>query len=893
AHKSVESGYLFVLGKNFSELYDEWYNFHLARLQRQKGDEPSGTPLSKLNKIFKKGTVTRWEISPRAEFAAVVTNDQGKEKIWVVNLATGKKKKIYKHGYRRQDNTYDYNYPVIAWNTRGQELTVVFEDKSIPTYILYNATEDKKTEKQIMTRIERVLSVNYSDNGRTAVLSAIRNGQTDIMTFDFRSQSQRLLTNDIYDDFDARFVRGKGIVFSSNRPDVSLERVTANKPFSFANNYDIFYFPDYTSPKTLKRLSNSPSNESMPDAYDTAYFSCLTDENGILNRNAVYLDSIFQHIRVAVSYIDTTIRQNDTFYFAQNDTNVISLPERLRNDSNLSGIDTAFVYRDTLYVYPLTNFSENILAYQMPSKTGQLYEMFYSGNKYTLNENPVPTDIPNRTVTRSKNSSIKRKQAPMNSSQLLKNKRIDVFSEYPVFKSEPGQDTRVFEEGTPQDTTKKTVRAEYFQTDFPAPEIKPGIAGGESGQSADADKRRVKFSSATLYFLTFTPDYVIPLQIDNSLMNSPYVPYSPNDQNGIYNPVLRGMFKIGLSDMFKDYRLVGGVRVLASFRGAEYFLSFDNVKKRLDKRLMFFRRGEVQEFGYSFYRTTSHELRGELRWPFSETQSVRFSGFGRQDKNTYLSGELISLKQPTEATYWGGGKAEYVVDNVIPRGMNLYNGTRLKFYTEFFNAFNKKNTMFTVVGADVRNYTKISRQIIWANRFAAASSIGQSKIVYFLGGTDNWLFPNFNDQNIVDPEQNYVYKAQATNMRGFDQNIRNGSSYAVLNSELRVPIFKYLFNKPFRSQFFENFQVIGFADAGTAWTGVNPFSIENAYNKRIIQETPFTITVTSLRDPLVYGYGFGFRTLLLGYFMRLDYAWGIEDEVNTGRKVYFSLGLDF
>ncbi len=138
-----------------------------------------------------------------------------------------------------------------------------------------------------------------------------------------------------------------------------------------------------------------------------------------------------------------------------------------------------------------------------------------------------------------------------------------------------------------------------------------------------------------------------------------------------------------------------------------------------------------------------------------------------------------------------------------------------------------------------------------------------------------------------------MYKAQATNLRGFDQNIRNGSSYAVFNSELRIPLLKYLFNKPFRSLFFENFQVIGFADAGSAWTGVNPFSIENAYNKRIIEEVPFRITITSLRDPMVYGYGFGFRSVLAGYFLRLDYAWGLEDDIQTPRKTYISVGMDF
>jgi hypothetical protein len=43
----------------------------------------------------------------------------------------------------------------------------------------------------------------------------------------------------------------------------------------------------------------------------------------------------------------------------------------------------------------------------------------------------------------------------------------------------------------------------------------------------------------------------------------------------------------------------------------------------------------------------------------------------------------------------------------------------------------------------------------------------------------------------------------------------------------------------------------------------------------------------------VIGYGFGVRATLLSYFIRLDYAWGIEDRVQQDKMTYISLGLDF
>jgi outer membrane protein assembly factor BamA len=130
-------------------------------------------------------------------------------------------------------------------------------------------------------------------------------------------------------------------------------------------------------------------------------------------------------------------------------------------------------------------------------------------------------------------------------------------------------------------------------------------------------------------------------------------------------------------------------------------------------------------------------------------------------------------------------------------------------------------------------------------------------------------------------------------MRGFDQNIRNGNSYALINSELRIPIVKYFYNRPLKSSFFENFQIAAFADAGTAWTGSDPYSNENSLYKRIIYNGPLKITVISVGEPMVSGVGFGFRTTLLGYFIKVDHAWGFVAGKNVDTVTYISLGLDF
>jgi outer membrane protein assembly factor BamA len=130
-------------------------------------------------------------------------------------------------------------------------------------------------------------------------------------------------------------------------------------------------------------------------------------------------------------------------------------------------------------------------------------------------------------------------------------------------------------------------------------------------------------------------------------------------------------------------------------------------------------------------------------------------------------------------------------------------------------------------------------------------------------------------------------------MRGFPQNIRNGNSFAVFNSEIRFPVFKYLANYPLSKSFFDNFQIVGFFDVGSAWSGATPWSSRNAYDNNIIQQGPITITIDANRPPIVAGYGFGIHTQLLGYFVRFDWAWGLENGKVQPYVFYFSTSLDF
>ncbi len=384
--------------------------------------------------------------------------------------------------------------------------------------------------------------------------------------------------------------------------------------------------------------------------------------------------------------------------------------------------------------------------------------------------------------------------------------------------------------------------------------------------------------------------------------------------------------KVGVTDLFEDYRIIGGFRLPLGLDGSEYFLDYHSFKKRLDKRFMAYRKvtknqGLVEvdpdRIIEAEGKVVTNLLHMTLSWPFSVTSSLRFQAGYRGDRIYFSAENLETLLLADNQENLFNTKLEFVYDNTYEVALNILNGSRFKVYNEFFKPFRAyltdseldvsfKNTGWVgVMGGDFRHYQKIHKQIVWASRFTAAKSYGTKKLIYYLGGVENWLkdpTKQFNQLTPIAEDQDYLLQSITANLRGFRYNIRNGSSHALLNTEIRIPIFSYLINSPIRSELIRNFQVVGFLDAGTAWEGFSPFTEDNRYYTvtRPVQDlesannsNPVIATVNYFRNPIVYGYGVGFRSKVLGYFVKMDMAYGSDSGAKTPRTWFISLGTDF
>jgi len=850
-NRSASAGFLNVLGTNLNALSYEWLDFYKTRFSEDahNGDLPDSQLIKLKNR--KGREFLRARMSPDGNYIAYTSNSEGQIRVMLYDVQRNRTKKIYQTG-AKLGQIEDYTFPVLSWHPSSGILTMMMEYKGQLRFSLY-PLDTKKWEHQTIEQLDKALDYSYSDDGLNLAVSGVAHGQSDIFIYNLVANTLEQITNDRADDFSPRFIdHSTRIVFTSNRRDLSIKSQTDNQLQQ--QNQDVFIY-DYAkkSDHLIRLAENIQVDHLQPDRLNDNKYYFLGDDNGLRNR-----------------------------YVAE-------------FDSTIAAIDTTVHYAFQSKSYPLTHYNRNILDQSFSKSTNEWTSLIFSNGKFRLargavNETPpiskpLPVTSFRNRLTRDlakqdslrntptnptpvAQSAIFQNQSTAQRNGLASTKNVVNINNY-LFESEKNSADSI---AKPHTTTKSVAKDPVTGRDLDTPPLR-------------------------VYVPSFYINYLAS-QVDFTFLNTSYQTFTGGAV--YYNPGFNMLFKVGTQDLFEDYRVIGGVRFGSNFESNEYLLSFENLKKRLDKEIIFHR--QVYQTTTSDYtsvvKATTQELFYLLKYPFSQVNAIKATINGRVDDYHYLSTDLVNMNKPGVTKFWSGLKLEYVFDNTRMLGINLYEGTRYKLFGEYYQQVNGDWSDVFVVGADFRHYQPIHRTLILANRFAISSSFGGSRLIYYLGGVDNWInfsknVPTFDTSMPIDTTQAFVYQANATNMRGFSQNIRNGNSFAVFNSELRWPVFRYFANRPINSDFLNNFQIVGFFDLGTAWSGPSPWNKKNHLNREVIKNGPLVIVIDKGNEPIVAGFGGGLRSRILGYFVRADLAWGIENHVILPRIFYLSLSLDF
>jgi len=844
-YKNVDDGFLYVTGKDLKDVLKEWQEFYKEEYSADKAlpayDENT------LRKSRKEQIIQQVKVSPGGEYIAYVTNDWGRKRIWIYDQATGKQKIIFRAEPRFEQVT-DNTYPVLAWHPGGKILTFISDVKSDLVIYFYRLNE-KTTEKRNLLYFDKVLDFSYAPEGSRLALSAVKDGITDIYIHTIASGTNEQITRDIADDLNPSFLKNSpgDIIFSSNRLNDTLTN-TASPFEKVSASFDLFTYNLNNKSKVLLRLPEGKYiDRFQPVGLSKNSLSYIGDQNGILNRYVAKFDS-------SVSFIDTTTH-----------------------------------FRYFIKSQPVTDYDRNIINQSVAGASDTYGEVLFKDRKYVLRKGLFSRT---QTIPASENETTEFRKEKTR--LLHKADSIDQLKQYILA-----------EEKKRRDTLTKPLY-EYYITNEPI-NINHYIFEKEKQNYYEQLWRKkymdLKFDTAELklpliriYETSFYNNYIAN-QIDFSFLNNSYQVYSGGAP--YFNPGVNVMTRFGTLDLFEDYRVTGGFRFSGNFDSNEYLLSVENLKGTFDKQLIFHRQAFFSVDDSSYFKTHTHNIYLSFAKPITPVLALKGTVSYRNDRHVYLATDMASLGYENFSQQWAGLKGEVIYDNTRKRTVNIYYGTRFKIFGEYFKELTRKKSDMFVVGVDFRRYTRIHRELIWANRFAASSSFGPTKLVYYLGGVDNWMgylfnkYPMFDNTIPVNPNVNYGFQTLATNMRGFTQNARNGNNFALFNSELRWPFIRYFAGHPLRSNFLNSLQVVGFGDVGTAWTGATPWSGKNAYDSETLTNGPVTVTLDSNRDPIVAGFGAGARAQLFGYFVRADWAYGIENGYILPRIFYLSFSLDF
>jgi hypothetical protein len=288
--RDTEVGITSSLNIPYKRFLQDCHNYYLQINSR--GENPL-VSLPAESKLFQKNRkdirYTQPVLNPAGTLLAYAENENGSYQIIVKEVGSNRSRVVWKSGYKTVDQRIDYKLPVLAWRTntqlgfvearRGQmvlrQINSTRRRSRIPVF------DDVRTPAVTLSQFSQVRDMSYSEDGSTIVISAVRDGQTDLYLLSSGGRMMQQLTSDIYDDIQPVFLKGGSnqIAFSSNRF-IDTTGQTAMGTFGgVVNNYDIFLMS--RDGGAARQITFSIASEMRPRATDDGNLVYLSEETGV------------------------------------------------------------------------------------------------------------------------------------------------------------------------------------------------------------------------------------------------------------------------------------------------------------------------------------------------------------------------------------------------------------------------------------------------------------------------------------------------------------------------------------------------------------------------------------------------------------------------------------
>jgi hypothetical protein len=763
--RSEQSSLSSTIRKPFSKFLKDWYEYYLNDAKKLEIATakvfPSSFYLPPSNQI------NSYQASPDGLYEAFVTDESGRYKVFLHNLATDKLQLLQQTGLKDLNRISEGKGPLISWSGNNW-LSVLFNEQGFTWMKNYQVNKGGNYTSEPKLKIANLsyLDMKVSSNGTKALVRVLEKGQVDLGIYDLKRNKLNLLTKDAYNETEAHWMPDNRVIYITDRYIDSL--------------------PSPPSPISSLFVWNPEEPENPTRLFSTS--------------GKVY-NFKFQSDSVA--------------YFLHNQVNG---PRLIR------------------YHMADTSFKQS----KVRTVAWQNFELTSKG-VYALERNIVTDNI----------------QRYSESS----------FEDYL---------------GSEWIPTINTVN--------PTTVVEQEVASFETDAAKKARKARLD-RQLSIRLKREPSKMVGPLAYQNSFVFN-------SSEGQFKSDPIRGIgyaYELKANDLLENHLFKAGAFLTANLLNSDIWGEYAYLANKLDWKFRYDRKVLGQDTENDSQKIRFNRFALTASYPFSLLSRLSVTGL-------YSTNRLfnqISLLTPEEYSGFAGALISYEVDNTVQTGENLRTGYRINATFEAQKDILMSGE-FVRIGFDARYYKKLSNTFYFATRLSSSHQLGSRTQASMLGGMDNWFFNRRDVRTQETPlgldglaRRDVFMSNFIAPLRGFALNKLSGNSHLLFNAEIRIPVKSIMPSES--SNLLNSVQLVGFTDVGTAWTGSSPFEKSNGFNTNVYggKTNPFIATVTDFRNPFLVGYGIGARAVIFGYFVKFDYAFGIENKEVKSPQTYLTLGYDF
>ncbi len=856
--RSVGGSFKRATGLDLDDLSERWHNtlkavYFPEVAAREDLDQIAKALVTDENGGFYN---TGAAISPQGDKVAFLTAKGALFDVYVVST-TGDEppRKIIDGQNNPQFESLRILTPGLSWGPDGDRLAVAVKSGQSDAIAIVEV-ESRRAVHYRVPEIDAVVSVKWSPTGERVAFEGTAGPQSDIYVLDLDSGETVNYTADLFSDHEPAWAPdGRSLVFHSDRGRyVQTHRHTAESFDLLGHDYaqlDLYRL-DLDAPGRLDRLTDNENWDEQSAAFgsDPDRLLFVSDRNGVYN---LWEQTLSTGAERPLTDLMTGVTQ----------VSLSANGSRAALVALKEGVPSIYLLRDPFgRTLESDTLRPTVWAQRVEGTVAEPAPAVALASGSTLDGNPIlreaASDAPFLADPMRKRrlpDGVIAAADPVGTNGDAGTNGDYVFEDAVPDGAGPGD----LAEGEPDSTAYGEVRVDFRNYEF--------SDAFEAAQRRREERIRPRFEpqdnlnedgsfKQKRYRLRFTPDIV----------------YGNVGYDAIFG--VQSVTQMLFSDMLGNHQVFAATNLIIDLRNSDYLLSYRYLPRRTDFALTGFHLArQLTDFSReTIFRYRNYGLTVSASYPLDKFRRV-------EGDVSVLGTSLTDLVDPalqSRSRVFLYPSLTYTVDGTEPGFLFPAGGRR--YALRLAGSPGGSVTFATLLG-DARQYVGLGRYYSFALRASAGVSLGPNPQRFYAAGVQNWINPRF--QSIpIDDENDFVFGTPVLPLRGFGIDERSGSRFGLLNAEFRFPLFAAILPGPIPVLPLYNLQGTAFLDAGVITS--------NDFNLRVLNDEGKEVL-----DDLLIGTGVGLRTILLGYPLRLDWAWPYDGRGFGDAQVYFSIGLDF